>query len=185
MVVLSDLVEVISSGEKMGLQLNPQTCKLMVLWWGNSQAPFVEAISELLPGIKVIRLCQCELLGAPLTSEALPRALTHKIETIGLLVERLPSLQSHTALFLLKNCLATPKLVYLLRCSPTFQEPGLLIELDSIIRIGLETLLNVSIDEQKLGFRLPYRCPEVFKVSPFQSFWFRRRTLPTLSSGFR
>jgi hypothetical protein len=59
-----------------------------------------------------------------------------------------PSLQSHTALFLLKNCLATPKLVYLLRCSPAFQEPGLLIELDSIIWNGLETLLHVSIDEE-------------------------------------
>jgi hypothetical protein len=147
-VVLSDIVEVISFGEELGLQLIPKKCELMVLGWGNSQAPFIEEISELLPGIKVIRRSQCEFLGAPLASEALPRVFTNKIETIGLLVERLPPLQSHTALFLLKNCLATPKLVYLLRCSPTFQEPGLFIELDSIIRNSEWTRNAAQIDEQ-------------------------------------
>ncbi len=103
---------------------------------------------RLLPGIKILTAAQCELLGAPLTPEALPRALSTKIEAISRLVGRLPSLQSHTALFLLKNCLATPKLVYLLRCAPTWLEPVLLQELDACIRTGLEGLLNVSIDDE-------------------------------------
>ncbi len=141
---------------------NPKKCELLVTGSGDSQKPFVEAIYALLPGTKIFQLEECELLGAPLSKEALPRALAKKIETISTLLDRLLTLSSHVVLFLLKNCLATPKLIYLLRCSPTWQEPDLLQDLDSIIRSGLETLLNVSINGKTwIQASLPVSRPEV------------------------
>jgi hypothetical protein len=111
--VLSDLKKVIDAQEELGLFLNSEKCELRVI--GNCDPKFVEAISMLLPGVKILSPSNCELLGAPLTPEALPRALASKIGAVKLLVDRLDTLQSHVALVLLKNCLATPKLVYLLR----------------------------------------------------------------------
>jgi hypothetical protein len=52
------------------------------------------------------------LLGAPLTDEALPSALIKKTDKVKLLVDRLPNLKAHTALFLLKNSLCIPRLVF-------------------------------------------------------------------------
>jgi hypothetical protein len=74
-------------------------------------------------------------------------ALQQKVDQIQLLVERLPTLQAHTALFLLKNCLSIPKMIYLIRCSPTFKEPQLLIQFDSIMRSALEQITNVTLDD--------------------------------------
>jgi hypothetical protein len=144
--VHSDLQKVIAASEELGLILNGEKCELRVI--GNCAPNYIEDICRLLPGIKILNAPDCELLGAPLTLEALPRALTSKIKAVKLLVGRLDTLQSHVALFLLKNCLATPKLVYLLRCSPTWREAALLQELESIIRSGLEPLFNVEINGQ-------------------------------------
>jgi hypothetical protein len=62
-------------------------------------------------------------------------------------VGRLKHLPAHSALFLLRNCLAIPKLNYLLRCSPSWRIPDILNTFDETVRIGLENILNVSLDE--------------------------------------
>jgi hypothetical protein len=114
---------------------------------GDEDLDAIGSIKSLLPGIKVLSAEDCMLLGAPLTDEALPSAVFEKIEKIKLMVDRLPTLQAHTALFLLKNTFSIPRLVYLLRCSPTWKVPHLLEEFDLLMRSGLEGITNVSIDD--------------------------------------
>jgi hypothetical protein len=63
--------------------------------------------------IKILEAAACTLLGAPLNDTALPASLLNKIHKIKTLVSRTPNLQAHTALFLLKNSLSIPELVYL------------------------------------------------------------------------
>jgi len=56
------------------------------------------------------------LLGAPvLLGKAQDKAIQDKIDDLTSAVERLKHLQAHNALVILKNSLAIPKLLYLLR----------------------------------------------------------------------
>ena len=58
------------------------------------------------------------LLGAPvLKGKAQDKAIQDKIDDLTRAVERLKHLQAHDALVILKNSLAIPKLLYLLRTS--------------------------------------------------------------------
>jgi len=145
-VVVADLKVVLASSAAIGLELNPAKCELLVMDEPDSDA--VAEIARLLPGIKFLEPCDAELLGAPLTDEALPAALESKVAQIGRLAERLPLLKSHAALFTLKNCLSMPKMTYLLRCTPSWKAPTELASFDAIMRNSLESICNGTMDDQ-------------------------------------
>jgi len=64
------------------------------------------------------------LLGAPvLKGKAQDKAIQDKIDDLTTGVERLKHLQAHDALVILKNSLAMPKLLYLLRSSQCSNYP--------------------------------------------------------------
>ena len=143
--VLDDLKKVLSASSAIGLQLNSNKCELILM--DDPDQSSVDSIVSLLPGIKILKNEECSLLGAPLTEEALPHALSQKIDDIKLLTGRLPILSAHTALFLLKNCISIPELMYLLRSSPTWKVPHLLLHFDEIVRSGLESIVNIAIND--------------------------------------
>jgi hypothetical protein len=143
--VLADLKTIQDASAELGLHLNPAKCELWVI--GVDEQVVVDSISELLPGIRIRALEDCMLLGAPLTPEAIPSAFMEKIEEVKRLTSRLPSLQAHSALFLLKNCFSIPKLVYILRCCPSWKVQHLLNEFDKVTRSALEIITNVSISD--------------------------------------
>ena len=145
-IVAEDIAVVKLRSAELGLKLNPSKCELFVI--GEQDPDAMEKISRLLPGVKITKSEDLDLLGAPITDDALPHALNKKISTIQLLVGRLKCLQPHVALFLLKSCLSIPKMVYLLRCAPTWKEPQLLDEFDQTMRDSLESILNCSLDDQ-------------------------------------
>ncbi|XP_055336858.1 uncharacterized protein LOC129587244 [Paramacrobiotus metropolitanus] len=62
-------------------------------------------------------------------------------------VQRLKKLSAHYSLFLLKNCLSIPKVLYGLRTSRSYEHPQLLKEYDQMLRLGVEQLVNVNISE--------------------------------------
>ena len=74
--VLSDLLAVMECSSELGLQLNPTKCELLVL--GQCDPETVQNISSLLPGLKLLDAASCNLLGAPLTPEALLAAISSK-----------------------------------------------------------------------------------------------------------
>ena len=86
------------------------------------------------------------LLGAPLTTEALPHLLHAKIESLECMISRLRILQAHDALYLLRNCFALPKLLYLLRTSPTWRVSELLEGFDSRVRDAIQEICNIKLD---------------------------------------
>ena len=64
------------------------------------------------------------LLGAPVTEEkAQDMAIQHKIDDLSTALERLQHLHAQDALVILKNSLAIPKLLYLLRTSECYDNP--------------------------------------------------------------
>ena len=59
-------------------------------------------------------------LDSPLTSAAIRSPFLHKLSIFKTMIEKLSLLDRHPAYFLLRNCFSMPKLMYLLRSSPTF-----------------------------------------------------------------
>jgi len=55
---------------------------------------------------------------------------------------------SHDSLFLLRNVMAAPRLMYLLRTAPCTDSPELPL-FDIVIRDSLSTTLNVDLDDQR------------------------------------
>jgi hypothetical protein len=143
--VLQDLKKVIAASSSSGLVLNGAKCELLVA--GGYDHPAVGEIASLLPGLKILNESSCQLLGAPLNDESLESIWGPKVTEIETLVSRLPLLSSHTALFLLMNCLAIPKLMYLLRCSPAWRVENTLRRFDQVIREGLEKLTNIVLND--------------------------------------
>jgi len=81
------------------------------------------------------------ILGAPVvTGIAQDTAIKNKIDDLSTTTERLKLLHSHDALVILKNSLAIPKLLYLLRTSNCGDNP-LLRKLDEALR-SVFTLLQ-------------------------------------------
>ena len=123
--VLTDLQTIIRDTAKIGLKLNPGKCEIFIQHSPN-QKTILADFDKIAPGIKKLDAVNMTLLGAPLTDSALKPVLECKIDTLRRLSSRLEGLMSHHAFHLLRHCLATPRLQYILRCSPTWKELPLL-----------------------------------------------------------
>ena len=70
-----------------------------------------QSFRVLAPNIKVLEDESLTLLGAPILDEATDGVLSKKLEDLALMMKRLKTIDSHDALFLLKNCFSLPKLM--------------------------------------------------------------------------
>ena len=86
------------------------------------------------------------LLESPLTIEALSPAFQSKLSTIHTLISRLEVLFAHDALYLLCHCFAIPKLLYLLRASPSWRIQSDLQSFDETICTCLQRVCNNIIN---------------------------------------
>ncbi|XP_055352294.1 uncharacterized protein LOC129598426 [Paramacrobiotus metropolitanus] len=100
---------------------------------------------EVAPDMRVVTADKLELLGSPLLAEAVEGALMKKVGQTQVLADQLGILPTHQAIFLLKNCLSLPKLLYLLRTAECWQYPDALQKFDETIRSKAEQLTNVSM----------------------------------------
>ena len=100
-----------------------------------------------IPGAQVIDPTSASLLGSPIgdtgsTSDAISRK-TQLLRTMG---ERLQYVSAHDALLLLRNSFAIPKLLYLLRSSPSFLSPKLK-DYDDVLRSIVGSVANTRLDD--------------------------------------
>ena len=111
----------------IGLFLNPSKSELVNL--GLDEMVFfhkTQCINFILENVSFVKKEDVILLGSPLTSTAIHPQFQHKLSIFKSMTEKLSLLDQHPAYFLLKNCFSMPKLIYLLRSSPTFPHPTLL-----------------------------------------------------------
>ena len=64
------------------------------------------------------------------------------------MVSRLEQIDSHQALFLLRNCFSMPKFTYFLRSSPCFMNMSILEKYDSVIKNALVKILNIPMPDE-------------------------------------
>ena len=138
--VVSDVRLLESRAESIGLLLNHDKCEII----GNSPANRQIWSTEEW-NFKETPARAATLLGAPLSSgDAIDSALASKCSDLERMVKRLGLIPSHAALFLLKNALAIPKLLYLLRTAPCFDSPEL-DKYDELLKSSLSSLLNIDL----------------------------------------
>ena len=146
-VVAKDLKTIIDTSPLLGLELNLGKCEIilgeMSLESANSA---ISELREVAPDLRLVQSNNATLLGAPLFVEGLPSALEKKTEALKRLTCNLSHLHAHDALYLLKNCIAIPKLLHLLRCSPTWKTANRLQAFDNVLRSSLESTCNIRLD---------------------------------------
>ncbi len=133
------------SGHDQLLELNGDKCEL---YFCNGQVVdvIVNEFKRLAPGIRVVTDDELEVLGSPLMDTGIENFARRKFEKILVLINRLSSLQTHYAYFVLKNCIAIPKLTFLLRTTPLWKFPNLLTDMDMKIKTALEKITNVGLN---------------------------------------
>jgi len=123
---------------ELGLELNESKCELTLL--GDDHvvdSNLVSAFRNVCPSIALTPHTDLMLLGAPLGHDSLSTALEAKCTVMKIFTERLKLMRRHDSFFLLKNCLAIPKLLYTFRTAPCFQAPDVLKKLDDTILSAL------------------------------------------------
>lgn len=141
--VLRDFKTVKDECEKIGLHINPTKCELF--FCSEVDQATVERFNELSPGICIVN--EFTLLGTSITDNAFDKVFKKKLTELKLLFERLVDLDNfHIAFYILKNCFAIPKLVFLLRTTPSWNHEDTLAEFDCLIKSTLETLTNAQLE---------------------------------------
>jgi len=135
---------------------------------------------DICPNIKIIAPENLDLLGSPLGIQSTDQEILCKRDVLKSFSTKLMFLKKHDAFFLLKNCLAIPKLLYMMRTSPVFQHETNIKELDSEIITALELVCNVNIPEATWhvyprrggGLGIPFpsvMAPSAYLASCFKS----------------
>ena len=138
--VARDVQAIIDSNPTTGIVLNSSKCENTV-----KNFEIIDKFS-IVKNFKRVAAEELTLLGTPvLEGRAVDNTLKDKIATTENSIKRLPTLQSHDALYLLKNLIAMPKLLYtyILRSSPCSNYP-ILQQFDMVLTNGLEETLNVE-----------------------------------------
>ena len=76
------------------------------------------------------------------------KVMQEKIADLEHAIKRLALQQAHDAFCLLKNSTTMPKLLYLFRTSPCFDNPPL-ASFDETLRRGLSLVLTVELDDNQ------------------------------------
>ena len=103
----------------MGLSLNITKCELIAY-----KDLLVSDI--LLESFHRVKIADATLLGAPLfPGSALDKVWDDRCEDLARAADRLREINSQNALILLRSSFSAPKVLHLLRCSPSVSHPSL------------------------------------------------------------
>ena len=144
--VMSDLETIISEQSSLGLKVNVKKCELSV--FGSDVTRNDDISSSFLsryPDLKLVPAEDINILGVPLFPKGINEELTKRLNALKLTCSRFEKLDHHDALFLLKNALFLPKLLYLLRTFPCHGN-YVLKDLDLCMKACLEKITNCRYD---------------------------------------
>ena len=131
---------------EVGLTMNPSKCEIAVLAADdNTETEVVQQFNIIAPGIKHLTSSDATLLGAPLADAGIEIVLDQKTSELEVLGERLTALSAHSAFFLLRASISIPRLIYFLRCAPTWKKSSNLSTYDLVLKSSLEKILNCSL----------------------------------------
>ena len=117
--VAKDVQIVTDAGHDMGLNINVSKCELIA-------QPGCHVTDPTLLSFQQIPLENAELLGAPLFSgTALDLIWAKRCDELTRATDRLASIGAQDAITLLRLSFSSPKVLHLLRCSPSADNPAI------------------------------------------------------------
>lgn len=141
---LDDFIQLEVAAKNIGLELNHNKCEVV----GHSDDTRSLFASR---GINLpeTSAAQVILLGSPLSAGPhLDATLEGKHQELQRLSKRLELMPSHDSLYLLRNVLTAPRLIYLLRTAPCTGSPEL-PKFDAVLRESLSTTLNIDLNDDR------------------------------------
>jgi len=150
-IVASDVAEIIQGGSALGLSLNTEKCELIAHHDFALQDPVLQQF-------KRVDIGAATLLGAPLFSgTSLDEAWLTRCDDLARATDRLRLLSAQDALILLRSSFSAPRVLHLLRCSPSVSHPSLQ-SFDSLLRTAVQSITNsVLTDLQWIQASLPVK----------------------------
>ncbi|KAL1446882.1 hypothetical protein WDU94_010923, partial [Cyamophila willieti] len=149
-IVLEDFKTIISGARELGLEINSSKCEI---FFCDDQLPVpldvITSFQIIAPGIRIVEKDELEMLGSPIFEGGVEVFAKKKFEKINILIERLGQIHAHYAYFLLKNCLAIPKLTYFIRTTPLWKFTNLVNDIDTKVKQGLESILNIQLNDSQ------------------------------------
>jgi len=88
------------------------------------------------------------LLGSPLTDAASTLCLNRKIKDLQGLTKRLKNISMHSAYYLLRISITTPRLIFFLRGSPMWRNESGLTQYDEVLKSSIESILNIELNDK-------------------------------------
>ena len=156
-VVLEDLRLLLRELKRIGLSINGSKCELTCLNLDDSNSA-ISDFKELLPGLKITSIDESIILGSPIAAQGVQTELNSKLNALEIMTSRLNIIDPHQAFVLLKHSFAIPKMTYLLRSSPAYQQVDLLNNFDTTIRNSMSKITNIDFtDEAWDQLSLPVR----------------------------
>ena len=150
---IEDFLILDAEASKLGLHLNRSKCEIIGI--SDLSRTQLKEKGILLNETESAAAC---LLGSPLHMDGISQAIINKRSDLKIMSTRLSYMPAHDSLFLLKNALAIPKLMYILRSSPCFDNDEL-INYDNDLRNMLSKILNIDLsDDGWEQASLPVRC---------------------------
>lgn len=142
--VAADFIELEAAATTVGLVINRSKCEI-IGHTDETRALFAD-YNIILPETNSEA---ATLLGAPLfPGQTLDSVLGSKRLELQLLTNRLSLMPSHDSLYLLRNILTAPRLMFLLRTAPCANSPELL-QYDEVVREALSTTLNIDLADNR------------------------------------
>lgn len=145
--VLKAFNVIIAKANEIGLELNYRKCELSILgpYIDDQRTRIIKQFQNLSPGIQEMETSNSFLLGCPLTEQSATVCLERKIDDLKHLTDRLQNINAHSAFFLLKISISTPRLIFFLRGNPMWKNVSGLERYDEILKDSLESILNIQM----------------------------------------
>ena len=123
--------------------IEPTKCELMVK--RENTVSFLEKFNAICPGIELILVEHVTLLGAALGEKSIDTILEKKNEEFKVLCTNIKDIPKHQAFFLIKNCFAIPKILYIFSTSADFKKDKNLQEMHDNLKDIMESVVNISL----------------------------------------
>ena len=147
--VASDIATIVAWGSEMGLRLNIVKCELIAREECQISDPTLQSFTR-------VPISESTLLGAPLfVGRSLDEHWSKRCDDLARAIDRLRSIGSQEALTLLRASFSAPRVIHLLRCSPSLNHPAL-ARFDNLLRAAIHSITNSDLsDTQWLQASLP------------------------------
>ena len=141
-VVADDVASIIDRGGALGLLLNPSKCEVIV----TSPPPALPAPLDTF--VKAIDAGDSILLGAPIRrGPSLDKAWVYRCADLSRASSLLQDINAQEGLTLLRAAFGAPKVLQLLRCSPSVDITGPASFFDSLLRSALSGVTNCAFKD--------------------------------------